>query len=81
VEPPYTPVACGFYDVLEAAALRGTPVEVVHVDGGGAEVRLATPLADVFSRGGAEFVRLADGREVRLDRLVRVDGHAPARAC
>ena len=36
---------------------------------------LEASLVDVFARDGAEWLRLDSGREIRLDRLVEVDGH------
>lgn len=69
---PYSPIACGLYDVLEATAVRGRPVRIVYLDAAGAEVAVETPIADVGSRDGAEWVHLGTGAVVRADRLVRV---------
>lgn len=68
----YTPIACGLYDVLEATAVRGRPVRVAYTDDTGREVVVETVIADVGSRGGAEFVWLGSGAVVRADRIVRV---------
>ena len=75
----YAPVACGVYDRLEQWAVRGTVVEVAWRDG--EAVRSArTTLDDITARGGADWVRLGTGAEVRADRLVRVGGVAVAPA-
>ena len=69
----YTPIACAMHDRLEHWAVRRTPVEVVWRDAD-AEHTATTTLDDVFARGGADWVRLGTGAEVRADRLVRVGG-------
>lgn len=76
----YTLVACGVHDRLEHWAVRGDRVEVVWRDGD-AERRAHTTIADVYARGGADWVRLGTGAEVRADRLVRVGGVPVTPAC
>lgn len=69
---PYQSVACGFYDHLEATAVRRQVVKVVFVDADGCHHAVEAGIADVFSRDRAEFLRLTTGEEIRLDRLVQV---------
>jgi Rho-binding antiterminator len=71
---PYTPVGCGFYDVLEAAAVRKTTIQVRYLTPEGRETEYQGRILDVFARGSEEFVRMEGDREVRLDRLIEVDG-------
>lgn len=73
-DPPYHPIDCGYHDRLLALATLRRPCEVVYSDGAGEPRAAHDRIEDVFSRGGAEWLRLADGTEVRLDRLLRVDG-------
>lgn len=70
----YRSIACGLYDHLEIAAMRGRPLPVVYRDEVGQRVEREAVVADVFSRDGAEWLRLegASGETVRLDRLIRV---------
>ena len=79
-DAPYAPIDCSFYDRLEHWAIRRTSVEVVWTDEG-TERRTTARIADVFARAGADYLRLDDGTEVRLDRLVTVDGLALPKAC
>lgn len=68
----YEPVSCDYHDLLEAAATRGGEVEM-EFDQQGVVQRERGRIADVFSREGEEFVRLAANSgevEVRLDRIV-----------
>ncbi|MFN3596835.1 MAG: hypothetical protein ACK41D_06155 [Rubricoccaceae bacterium] len=80
----YTPVACGLYDVLEVAALRGATIPVAYFTVRGETVQEETTIADLFTRGCEEYARLGSGADVRLDRLLRVGavvfGEAPAGA-
>lgn len=68
----YRPIDCGLHDRLQLLALRRRPVRL-RLAGDGETLEAA--IEDVFSRDGAEWIRLATGREIRLDRLAVVDGH------
>ena len=73
-EMPYRSIACGLYDRLEALATRRVAVEVVWQGDDGTEHRAIARLDDLFSDGEGEWLRLDDGRTVRLDRLVGTPG-------
>lgn len=73
-EASYRPIDCGFHDELLARAIRKVPVEVVYTDERGGEAKAVDLIEDVFARDSAEFLRLKSGVEIRLDKLVRVDG-------
>ena len=70
---PYTPIDCGFYDILEANAVRRRTIEIVYVTGNG-EQRITDRIVDLQAREHGEFMLLASGQEIRLDALVTVDG-------
>ena len=76
----YAPIACGLHDRLEHWAVRRSAVEVVWRDGE-TERQSVTTVADLYARGGADWVCLGTGAEVRADRLVCVDGVTVASAC
>ena len=72
--PAYQPISCSFYDELEARATLGQPCALVY------RTQADSPpstyhgiIADMFIRDKAEFLRLADGFELRLDALLAVD--------
>ena len=72
-ERTYVPIACGLVDELQLRALRRSPVRIRWTTAG--EVQEADAvIADVRTRDGAEFAVLADGRDIRLDDLLEVDG-------
>lgn len=73
---PYHPIDCGVHDELLARATLGRPAEIVYIDGDGVERTVRDRILDVFARERAEYMRLASGLEIRLDKLVRLDGQA-----
>jgi len=68
----YQPVDCGFYDELGLRMMRGTPCRLVVGTDDGRET-VETTIDDLYTEGGAEYVRLVDGTTIRLDRIVEVD--------
>ena len=71
--PDYHPVACGFYDELEALATRKKQVYLQYFSDL-RELRQGPATFKTFvTREGAEYAVLASGEEVRLDRIIRVD--------
>jgi len=73
---PYRPIACSLHDRLESAATLGKRVRIVFRTPDGEIHETEDRLADVFTRGGEEFVETAGGELIRLDRLQEVDGVA-----
>lgn len=71
---PYTPIDCSLHDRLEALATVGRHCQIVYRAEDGTTDELTGRIADVFAQRGAEYLRLESGAEVRLDRLVQVDG-------
>lgn len=76
MDEAYIPISCSMHDKLLAHATKRQPCElVVEGDDAEKEPRLVAGLiVDVFSRDGAEYLRLRDGDLIRLDKLVTVDG-------
>lgn len=72
----YRPIDCGLHDELLLRALRGGPVGLHWIDADGMPHEDTDRIADVSSRGGAEYLTTAGGLEIRLDRLTEVDGIA-----
>jgi Rho-binding antiterminator len=65
----YTPPSCSFHDELEAHAVRRDVVRIQFRDPDGADRAVVGTIADIWSEGGAEYLRTGDGTTVRLDRL------------
>jgi Rho-binding antiterminator len=72
----YEPVDCSLHDRLEELATLRQPCELeFSTESGGRETARGV-IRDVYTEGGAEYVRLGDGPTVRLDRIAAVDGRA-----
>ena len=73
-DPPYEPISCSAHDRLLAAATLRQESEL-EVEGSEGEREIVRGvIRDVFSRAGAEYLELADGRLFRLDRIRSLNG-------
>lgn len=74
----YTPIDCGFYDLLEAVAVKKTVNEITLSADGSTTRIVKAAVRDLFSRDGVEYAILAgadDSTEtIRLDEIVSVNG-------
>lgn len=71
----YTPVDCGFYDLLELASMRREYVEFVYLNDAGEKVETKAFIDDLWAKNGEEFAKLHDGTVVRLDKIVQLDSY------
>ncbi|WP_282295791.1 hypothetical protein [Stenotrophomonas sp. PS02289] len=70
---PYVPINCEFHDVLETVAVQRRAVPIVIEENGSMQT-LHNRIVDITAHDGVETMRLDDGRIVRLDAIVTVDG-------
>ena len=70
----YRPIDCSLHDEFELRAVRRVRCELVYRNGSGVEQHRSGRIVDLTTRNGEEYLRLDDGTEVRLDRVIRVDG-------
>lgn len=70
----YRLVDCGFHDQLEALATLRQPCQIRYCNAAEETVEVQDQIADVYAANKAEFLKLKDGTEIRLDRLLSVDG-------
>jgi hypothetical protein len=69
----YRLVDCGFHDQLEALATLRQPSHITYTNTNGDRVAIFTQIVDVYAANKADFLKLKDGTEIRLDRLIAVD--------
>lgn len=70
----YEPIDCTMHDqLIERAAFR-LPTKVTYRNERGELVVARDTIDDVFSRRGAEYLRLSSGTEIRLDRIIDFGG-------
>src|SRR5688572_4559625 len=70
----YRPIDCSLHDRLEAAATSRNIVAISYRTFQGELVEIEDRIVDIFTRDGAEYLRLSDASEIRLDDLRSVDG-------
>ncbi|MBD1914851.1 MULTISPECIES: hypothetical protein [Cyanophyceae] len=70
----YQSVSCDFYDELEALATLHRTCPIHYRTESSDEVSTEGQIIDFFVVEKAEYLRLKDGTEIRLDRLISVDG-------
>ncbi|MEX1181703.1 MAG: hypothetical protein WEF86_00605 [Gemmatimonadota bacterium] len=75
-ERPYHPIDCSIHDRLESAATLRRPVAIAFRSADGEVIEVEARIIDVFARDGVEYLKLEQGREIRLDDLHTVDGVA-----
>jgi Rho-binding antiterminator len=71
---PYQLVSCSFYDELEALATLRRICTIFYRTETDEEIRVEGRIVDLYSVNKIEFMKLQDGTEIRLDRLISVDG-------
>jgi len=70
----YQPIDCNFYDILEALATRRRYTRIQYFSHIHEFCTVDSVIKDLYIKEGFEYMALADGTEIRLDRLVSVDG-------
>lgn len=70
----YKPVSCGFYDHFEAAAIQRKKVVLEIMTDEGSLKNISAVIIDFFHRDQAEFMKLIDGKEIRLDKIFSING-------
>lgn len=74
----YTPVSCDFQDQLESLATLRQSCSLVYRDDADQQQIAEGLIVDIYAANHADFLRLKDGTEIRLDRIESVNGNAPA---
>jgi len=76
MENKYKPVACHFYDELEAAAVKRVLNKIVYFDEN-EEKTVEDYLIDLKTIEKQEFMILKSGLQIRLDKIVDFNGLNP----
>lgn len=67
-------VDCDFHDELEALATLRQQCRIVYRNAVDKVVEVQERIVDVYAVNKADFLSLKDGTEIRLDRIVSVNG-------
>lgn len=71
----YCLVDCGFHDQLEALATLQQTCQIFYRTATEEIVEVQSQIVDVYAANKADFLKLKDGTEIRLDRLICVNGN------
>ena len=77
----YQPINCNYYDELEAMATLRKVVNIEFYGESGESLSHEGQIIDFRIKEGAEYMILKDGKEIRLDDLIAVDGKPLPNAC
>ena len=80
-EQKYQPISCDYYDELEIVAMRQTIAEIIFKNEAGEEKTISTKIKTLQTRNSEEFLILENGDEIRLDRLVSMNGKVVKNYC
>ncbi len=69
----YIPISCHYHDELEALATHRKTVEIIFYDRS-SQKSVESRITDFITRAKEEFLVLENGRHIRLDHLISVDG-------
>lgn len=73
-EQKYQPISCDFYDELELLALRKTAAKIVIRTAENEIKEIESVIKTFYTKEKEEFMVLENGEEIRLDKLVSVNG-------
>ena len=70
----YKPIDCNFYDILEALSTRKRYIRIQYFSALHEFQTVDALIKDLYIKDKFEYMLLSNGDEIRLDRLVSVDG-------
>lgn len=76
----YQPIDCNFYDILEANAVLRKVVLIEYLDKDKLR-KVENRIVDLFIKDKAEYMRLENGLEIRLDTIHAVDRNILTGSC
>lgn len=69
----YTPIGCQYYDVLELNASRKTVCTIAYFETESKVRVVESTIVDIYTKEKAEYLKLADGSAIRLDKILSVN--------
>lgn len=71
-DAPYVPVDCDFTDELEYVVVKKIKVEIQFHKSATEKDSVIGYIVDIYTFQKEEFVKLADGATIRLDRIIQI---------
>lgn len=72
-KPKYQPINCNYYDEITLLILQKKSCEVHFYNEDKKEETIEALIIDVYTRDKAEYLKLANEREIRLDDVISLD--------
>lgn len=69
----YQPIDCNYYDEITLLILRKQKCKVHFYNEKEKEETVMAVIEDIYTREKAEYLRLKDGMEIRLDKIIALD--------
>lgn len=69
MENQYAPISCALHDEYLAAATLRRPIKLKVKHANGQAVEVGGVIVDVYSKAGAEYLKLDNGTVYRLDQI------------
>jgi Rho-binding antiterminator len=76
----YRLVNCEFHDRLEAWSTLRQPCQIIYRNAIDERIEIRDRIVDVYAAHQADFLKLSDGTEIRLDKIISVNGEPLAYA-
>lgn len=70
----YHPIDCNLYDYLEEAATQKRTVEIIYSLKSDQISSISGVVIDLYSKNKAEYLKLDNGLEIRLDKIDSFNG-------
>lgn len=77
----YIPIDCNYYDRLLDVITRRQEALLVYTNLEKVPIAVTTKFFDIYTKEGEEFLQLANGTVIRLDRIVSLNGIEVPKAC
>ena len=69
----YQPINCNYYDEIVLVIMRRKKCLIHFYNEEKIEEKLKALIIDVYARDKVEYMKLEDGKEIRLDQLIALD--------
>jgi Rho-binding antiterminator len=72
----YRLVSCDFQDRLEALSVLHQPCCIIYRNAANERVEVRDLIVDIYAANKADFLKLGDDTEIRLDKIKSVNGES-----
>lgn len=70
----YQPIDCNIYDELVLLIMRKQNIKLEFKNTNDSSTEVETKLTNIYTKEGEEFITLESGQDIRLDKILKIDG-------